>query len=125
MSHPAPGPDDKPDPIRRHRTALHRYQVSRPVALALSAGLISRETSFFDYGCGHGGDVRLLKSRGVSASGWDPHYRPKAELRPADVVNLGYVLNVIEDPTERAAALRRAFELSRQLLVVAVRVDRV
>jgi len=34
-------------------------------------------------------------------------------------VNLGYVLNVIEDPQERLAALRRAWDLSRRLLAVA------
>ena len=36
----------------------------------------------------------------------------------ADVVNLGYVLNVIEDQAERSATLRQAWGLCRQLLVV-------
>jgi hypothetical protein len=35
------------------------------------------------------------------------------------VVTLGYVLNVIEDPGERAAALRQAWDHCRRLLVVA------
>jgi DNA phosphorothioation-associated putative methyltransferase len=40
----------------------------------------------------------------------------------ADVVNLGYVINVIENPEERAATLRRAWELCRQLLTVSAQV---
>ena len=47
-----------------------------------------------------------------------------ASTRDADVVNLGFVLNVIEDPIERAETLRRAFALARQVLIIAVRVDR-
>lgn len=92
--------------------------------MALADGLITRETSFFDYGCGHGGDVRHLKKMRVRASGWDPAHRPKERLQAADVVNLGYVLNVIEDPAERVQALQRAFSLATCVLVVAVRVDR-
>lgn len=111
--------------IRRDRTAMRRHQCSRPIAAAVTDGLITKETDVFDYGCGHGGDVRYLKARGFKASGWDPHHRPKATRQPADVVNLGYVLNVIEDPGERARVLHRAFELAHRLLIVAVRVDQV
>lgn len=38
-------------------------------------------------------------------------------------MNLGYVLNVIENVQEREQTLRAAFALSRRVLVVAVRVD--
>jgi DNA phosphorothioation-associated putative methyltransferase len=38
----------------------------------------------------------------------------------ADVVNLGFVLNVIERPLERAEALRGAFALARRCLAVSV-----
>src|SRR5262249_8351421 len=67
-------------------------------------------------------DIRYLQSRRVSVNGWDPHHRPKGEGKPADVVNLGYVLNVIEDTAERDETLVRAFALARRVLVVAVRV---
>ena len=77
----------------------------------------------FDYGCGKGEDLRYLCSAGIEATGWDPHYRPHTEHLQADVVNLGYVLNVIEDPAERQATLLKAYELARRVLVVAVRVD--
>src|SRR5688500_7841326 len=111
--------------VRRERSAIHRYACSRPIALAVATGLIGPKVSVLDYGCGHGGDVKYLRARKVQALGWDPHYASvPANLRPADAVNLGYVLNVIESPRERSQTLARAFELARRVLVVAVRVDR-
>ena len=77
----------------------------------------------FDYGCGRGDDLRVLSSRGIRCQGWDPVYAPDTERRRADVVNLGYVVNVIEDPQERAAALHNAWALTRQVLVVAARLS--
>jgi DNA phosphorothioation-associated putative methyltransferase len=91
--------------------------------LALEHGLVRPGTSVLDYGCGHGDDVRHLRDLGISATGWDPHYHPEKPLEQADVVNLGYVLNVVEDIQERAAVLARAFQLAQHLLIVAVRVD--
>ena len=88
--------------VQRHRTAIRRYRMSRPVRRALAEGLITAGRTFFDYGCGYGEDLQLLEGQGIHTEGWDPHYRPSATLRPADVVNLGYVLNVIEDKEERA-----------------------
>ena len=111
-------------PILRHRTAIRRLGHSRPVALAQIQGLIGPDVSFFDYGCGFGEDVRLLRTAGIEAEGWDPHYRPTTARRPADCVNLGYVLNVIEETQEREQTLRAAFDLARKVLVVSVRVDR-
>lgn len=103
---------------------MKRHGCSRPVALALADGLIGKTTSFFDYGCGWGADVRYLRARRIRAAGWDPHHNPKARVTPADVVNLGYVLNVIEHQSERADTLRQAYSLTRRLLLVSVRVDR-
>ena len=37
---------------------------------------------------------------------------------PAVVVNLGYVLNVIEEHAERAAALQEAYSLAEHILLV-------
>jgi DNA phosphorothioation-associated putative methyltransferase len=109
--------------IQRHRTAIRRPGHSRPVALAQAQGLIAPDVSFFDYGCGYGEDIHLLRETGIEADGWDPYYRPGAVMRPADCVNLGYVLNVIEDAQEREQTLRKAFDLARRVLVVSVRVD--
>lgn len=109
--------------IQRHRTAIRRQDVSRPVRLALEHGLIDESTSFFDYGCGHGDDVRRLSAMGLDAYGWDPVHRPSASLKPADVVNLGYVINVIEDSAERGLALNSAWSLAAKLLIVSARLN--
>jgi len=93
--------------------------------MALAEGIISTETTVFDFGCGRGDDMRYLKARKVKVAGWDPHHRPKAPKAKADIVNLGYVLNVIEDARERASTLTAAFNLASRALVVSVRVDKV
>jgi hypothetical protein len=108
--------------IHRHKTAIRRGDFSRPVKCLLRDGLIDKGVTFFDYGCGHGEDIELLTREGIVCSGWDPAYRPDAPRQEADVVNLGYVINVIENPEERAATLRGAWELCRQLLAVSAQV---
>ena len=106
--------------VRRDRTAIARSDLSRPVQLLIGNGVLTPKHTFFDYGSGLGDDVRFLQSLGYVAHGWDPAHRPDEARRNAEVVNLGYVLNVIERPGERAEALRRAFELSEKCLCVAV-----
>lgn len=107
--------------VPRWRTALVRHELSVPSKLALAFGLYSRKETILDYGCGHGFDVKELNRRGFTARGWDPYFVPPGEKRPSDTVNLGYVLNVIEDRQERAAVLREAFMLASKRLIVAVR----
>jgi DNA phosphorothioation-associated putative methyltransferase len=109
--------------FRRGATALGRSGLSRPAAVALEAGLLPDGATFFDYGCGRGDDVRRLAALGYETGGWDPAHRADAPLRPGDIVNFGYVANVIEDQQERAEALRNAWTLSKQVLVVAARCD--
>ena len=99
--------------IARHRTAMVRDDLSKQVKLLLQYNLLKPGRSFFDYGCGHGNDIQNLKSLGFEAAGWDPTHRTHEALVEADVVNLGYVLNVIEDPAERVEALARAWSLRR------------
>ncbi len=109
--------------IERHRAALVRKSLSRPVRLALEAGLLQAEsTTFFDYGCGYGGDIQRMTEQGYEGSGWDPYYRSDAPCIAADIVNLGYVINVIEDLQERRQALIKAWELTRQVLIVSAQV---
>jgi DNA phosphorothioation-associated putative methyltransferase len=108
--------------IHRHKTAIRRGDFSRPVKCLLRDGLIDKGVTFFDYGCGRGEDIELLTVEGITCSGWDPAYRPDAPRQEADVVNLGYVINVIENPEERAATLRAACELCRKLLDVSAQV---
>lgn len=113
-------PADSRLPVQRHLTALSRSSLSAPVQFLVRHGLISSERTFFDYGCGRGGDVAGLNADGYDAKGWDPHFAPDAQRVEADVVNLGFVINVIEDPAERIEALVGAFKLARLVLVVGV-----
>lgn len=106
--------------LARHRTALQRYALSTPMQALQRHGYLDGSWSIFDYGCGKGDDVRILNLNGITASGWDPHYALDAPQSPADVVNLGFVINVIENPTERVQALRHAYSLAGKLLSVAV-----
>lgn len=105
-------------PIHRHRTALYRTGLSKPIRAALDAGVIKQGTSIFDYGCGRGSDAELLRDLGYAVSAWDPAFFPNEPKAHADVVNLGYVLNVIENPRERLEVLHDAWAHAGQALVV-------
>ena len=109
--------------VHRHKTALKRIDLSRPVRLAIQDGFITGQTKVFDYGCGRGDDLKLLGERGIPCTGWDPAYRPNTSLQAADVVNLGYVVNVIEDLQEREGVLKKAWGLADKLLVVTAQLD--
>ena len=106
---------------RAGATALKRVELSRPLRLALEVGVIRPDDDVFDYGCGHGTDLEFLDALGHNADGWDPNHRPDVKPKPAAIVNLGYILNVIENPTERAQALKAAWRLATRALVIAVR----
>ncbi|AFY48316.1 DNA phosphorothioation-associated putative methyltransferase [Nostoc sp. PCC 7524] len=108
--------------IERHRAAIARTEISRPVRLAIEWAILNQDTSFFDYGCGYGGDVQRVANLGYTSAGWDPYYYPDESITSADVVNLGYVLNVIEDIAERRQSLIQAWELTRKVLIVAAQV---
>lgn len=106
--------------IQRHLTALSRTALSAPVQLLMRHGLLTSADSVFDYGCGRGGDVAGLRTDGYMAHGWDPYYAPDQPVREADVVNLGFVVNVIEDAAERVDAMHRAFRLARRVMSIGV-----
>ena len=108
---------------RADRTAIRRSSLSRPVALALHDGLIDSKRTFFDYGCGRGDDLLRLHKMGIPVSGWDPAFFPEEERAPADIVNVGYVVNVIEDPEERVVVLAAAWALTGKVLIVSARLD--
>ncbi|MCB1327800.1 MAG: DNA phosphorothioation-associated putative methyltransferase [Leptospiraceae bacterium] len=106
--------------IARHRTAILRRKLSKPVQLLIEDGILTKETPFFDYGCGRGEDIQILNRNGYTAAGWDPHFASRQKRQPASIVNLGYVLNIIEDPQERRDTLQEAAALASDLLVVSV-----
>jgi len=106
--------------IQRHLTALTRSSLSAPVQLLFRNGLLPLGSTIFDYGCGRGGDVASLNANGFTAHGWDPHFAADQPIFEADVVNLGFVVNVIEDPAERVDAMHKAFKLARRTMSVGV-----
>jgi len=104
--------------ISRHLTALSRSNLSAPMQCLARHGYLDGSLTVFDYGCGKGDDIRNLSANDITVSGWDPHYAPDQAKLEADIVNLGFVINVIENYQERLAALLGAYALSRQVLVV-------
>jgi DNA phosphorothioation-associated putative methyltransferase len=52
-----------------------------------------------------------------------PRSLPRIAWSGADVVNLGYVINVIEDVSERERTLREAWALATRVLLVAARLN--
>ena len=106
--------------VKRHLTALTRTNLSAPVQMLLRHALVSPGKTFFDYGCGRGSDVEALSAYGVTSCGWDPHFASDQPIIPSDVVNLGFVVNVIEDPAERVEAIQKAFSLAKGVMSIGV-----
>jgi len=109
--------------VSRHKTAIVRRDLSQPMQLMVRLGMVTSQRSLFDYGCGQGEDVSALTSQGFEAFGWDPHHAADGHRQAADVVNLGFVLNVIEDPRERVETLKAAWRFARDALCVSVMVQ--
>jgi len=108
--------------IERHKTAIDRNHLSQPMQILARHNYFNGDWSVLDYGCGKGDDMRELEAHGIDISGYDPVHYPEGELINSDIVNLGFVLNVIEDREERTKTLRRAWEHARNLLIVSVMV---
>jgi len=104
--------------IARHRTAIDRNKLSTPMQSLLRHNYFEGQYSLFDYGCGKGDDLMILRENGIEAYGWDPVYNPDEPKKPSDIVNLGFVVNVIENPSERKETLQYAYNLTKKFLVV-------
>ena len=104
--------------VARHLTALTRYAFSAPLQTLARFGYLDGTKSVFDYGCGRGDDIRGLQENNIPAAGWDPYYAADQERYPANIVNLGFVVNVIESMDERVEAVCAAYALAEELLVV-------
>jgi len=109
--------------IARHKTAINRVDLSRPMKGAIEDGILTLDKAVFDYGCGRGGDIARLTTLGYDCAGWDPKHRPNTPIQPAPIVNLGYVINVIENPAERSDTLKKAYHLSQDVLIVSARLN--
>ena len=104
--------------IDRHKTALTRDKLSLPLFLMAERGYLNGKYTVLDYGCGKGDDVRELQEHDIECVGWDPVYQPDTDIENSDIVNLGYVINVIEDLAERNETLERAYSHADKFLIV-------
>jgi DNA phosphorothioation-associated putative methyltransferase len=104
--------------IERDKTAIVRYELSAPMKVLAKHGFLEGQYSIFDYGCGRGDDLRELEAHGIDALGWDPNFLPDADKVNADLVNIGFVINVIEERNERMEAIQGAWALTDKLLVI-------
>jgi len=108
--------------IKRHLTAIDRNRLSQPMQILARHGYLNGESSVLDYGCGKGDDVRELEAHGVDVVSWDPVHNPEGEKTKSDIVNLGFVINVIEDRLERDATLKDAWSYVGTLLIISAMV---
>lgn len=115
-----PVPKSTTKKVIRERTAISRSELSKPVKVLVESGLLRHGHSFFDYGCGLGSDIKGLSALGYIAAGWDPDHAPTKSRIESSIVNLGFVLNVIEDPAERVTAIQGAWRLTTNVLAVSV-----
>ena len=100
--------DTTDNSIDRHKTAIQRQALSTPMKTLAKHNYLNGEYTLFDYGCGLGDDLRELEAHGIDAAGWDPTHRPEVDRFPCDLVNIGFVINVIEAREERIEAIHLA-----------------
>ena len=104
--------------IERHKTAISRSALSVPLFLIAKRGYLDGGYTVLDYGCGKGDDLKELEAHGVDCIGWDPAHRPDNDIEECDIVNLGFVINVIEEKQERIETLKKAYSYTKKLIVV-------
>ncbi len=71
-----PKPEEGAVAVERHKTALTRYDLSKPVKSLLEYGVLRPGRTFFDYGCGQGSDIKGLQGLGYQGTPQRPP--PKA-----------------------------------------------
>ena len=102
----------------RHKTAIRRHDLSKPMKCGIRDNIVQKKYDIFDYGCGYGEDITYLKDNGYKATGWDPVFAADNNMHESDVVNLGYIINVIEDPKERADTIKKSFHLAKRAIII-------
>ena len=106
--------------IQRHKTAINRDRLSAPFQKLAKFGYLSGDYSIQDIGCGFGDDYNECINHGLNINAWDPVHKPDGHKVQSNIVNLGFVLNVIEDYDEREQTLKAAYALCDKLLLVSV-----
>lgn len=113
-------------------TSVNSKKVPALFRLAAKEGAIGPGLTVFDYGCGRWPETTEAYVRGLGCpvyAAWDPNWRPStahALLMRYDAVCMSNVLNVIENPEERAEAIAHAWSLVRaggRLLVTVYEAD--
>ncbi|OQW90348.1 MAG: hypothetical protein BWK79_20125 [Beggiatoa sp. IS2] len=96
---------------------IKRARLSSPIRMLRDMGFLDGRYSVFDYGCGRGDDVIAMREMGVDANGFDVKFFSDNPLFEADIVNLGFVINVIPNKKDRTL---NAFKLARKFLIISV-----
>ena len=115
-----------------HNTAIKRNKPSSVARLLFSSGIIeeNRVKSIFDFGCGHGDDVRFYREQGLRSEGYDPHpdfgWFPPEQVEQFDMVTLTFVLNVISDAEERLHVIDTAQSILKDggIILISTRTSR-
>jgi len=76
-----------------HLTAKKREFLSSPAKYLYKNKLLKGDV--LDYGCGLGTDVKILKEKMVSITGFDKYYFPVYPIKKFDTIICIYVLNVL------------------------------
>jgi len=72
--------------IVRHKTAIDRNKLSSPMQSLLRHNYLEGKHTVFDYGCGKGDDLSILRENGIDARGWAPVYSSDKAKNASDVV---------------------------------------
>lgn len=99
--------------IMSGKTAMHRSEPSLPAKIIVEQNLV--EGRLFDWGCGHGADLKFFQDSGIEVSGWDPNFlsnKPPSSYPPGNFswVYCGFVLNTLISPEERKAVIQDIFD---------------
>lgn len=86
--------------MNAYKTAIARTKLSAPMKWLDEQGKLLGEC--LDYGCGRGYDCDTL-----DIDGYDPHFRPFEPSGQYDTITCNYVLNVVQDDTERKEILEK------------------
>lgn len=103
----------------KHLTAIKRNKISAPMKYLMN--YFKNGDRILDYGCGRGDDADRL-----NMEKYDPFYFPEMPTGEFDKIVCNYVLNVIEDESERCSVIRSIRGLLRKdgVAYVSVRNDR-
>ena len=108
--------------VERHLTAIDRNKLSSPMQVLARHGYLDGDYNLLDYGCGKGDDVSELEAHGLNVSSWDPVHKPDGERVKSDIVNLGFVINVIEQRNERNETIKSAYSYAEKMIVISAMV---